>query len=70
MGSTVHTPEERWQQHKDGKGKYSRKAHKYGRELRPEFYHQYPRMTRAEEAEEEVELAALLRREGYPVWQN
>jgi predicted GIY-YIG superfamily endonuclease len=68
VGSTVHTPEERFQQHLGGY-KANRYAHKYGQRLRPKNYRHLQDFETREEAEtEERRLAERLRRRGYAVW--
>ena len=63
------SPEERFKQHQEGK-KAAGYVRKHGLRLRPEFYERLNPMTRSDAAAEEVALARLLRRQGYPTWQN
>jgi predicted GIY-YIG superfamily endonuclease len=69
VGSTFKSPEERFAQHKAG-DQHSRIVRKYGVHLRPEFYRQYPPLTRTQAEDQEKALARLLRGEGYGVWQE
>jgi hypothetical protein len=66
VGQTARTPEERFEQHKEGY-KSNRYTKKYGLRLRPDLYELSTR-ERAEEMEEK--LAAKLRTRGYAVWFN
>ena len=64
------TPEERFEQHKEGY-KSNRYTKKYGRRLRPDLYERYNPISTRERAEEvEEKLAAKLRTRGYAVWFN
>lgn len=69
VGMTARTPEERFRLHKEGH-QHSKKVKKYGVRLRPEFYERLNPMTHAEAKCEERELALLLRKHGYGVWQH
>jgi hypothetical protein len=70
VGQTARTPEERFEQHKEGykSNKYTKK---YGLRLRPDLYERYNPIRTRERAEEmEEKLAAKLRTRGYAVWFN
>lgn len=69
VGSTSKTAEERFDQHKAGKEKFSRRVRDHGIGLRPEFAELIPLMPRDEVERTERRVAHLLRREGYAVWQ-
>lgn len=78
VGMTSKTPQERFQQHKQGT--LSKKGHKlsaaivqkYGSYLRPSLYDHINAkpMTRQQALEMEAKLALELRRKGYAVWYN
>jgi hypothetical protein len=68
VGSTVHTPEERLQQHLAGvhKNKY---AYRYGVRLLPRLYRNLQEYGTRKEAEAaEARCATRLRKRGYGVW--
>ena len=67
VGMTSLTPEERFQNHRDGY-KSSRIAHRYGVCLVPELYEQYNPMTYEEAKRKELELTAELKQKGHGVW--
>jgi hypothetical protein len=70
VGSTIRTPELRFDQHKHG---YKGNAYvkKFGERLRPDLFEKYnPIPTRKEAEELEVYLAGRLRELGYGVWQG
>ena len=69
VGKTWRTPDERFQQHRDGY-KSNSYVRRYGKYLRRRMFAKYNPMT-AEEAEiMEVQLAEKLRLEGFAVWQR
>jgi len=68
VGSTVHTPEYRFEQHLNGY-KANRYVKKYGYRLLPDLYEEYNPISSRKKAEMfEEELALKLRDEGYTVW--
>jgi predicted GIY-YIG superfamily endonuclease len=68
VGSTVLTPEERFEQHRAGIGA-NRYVRAFGVRLRPRTFRNYgPFETRAEAEEAERRLGERLRRKGYAVW--
>jgi len=68
VGSTAHTPEERFAQHLAGY-KANRYARRYGVALRPRLYRNYQSFeTRALAEKAEGRLAERLRKRGYGVW--
>ena len=69
VGSSAHTPEKRFAQHKAGKGA-NRYAKKYGLRLLPELYQDQPILTANNYVEEEKAYAEALRIQGHAVWQN
>ena len=70
VGQTAKTPQERFEQHKEGY-KSNRYTKKYGRCLRPDLYERYNPIRTREEAEAmEERLAKKLRMRGYAVWFN
>jgi hypothetical protein len=70
VGQTARTPEERFEQHKEGY-KSNRYTKKYGVRLRPDLYERYNPIRTREQAEEmEEKLASKLRTRGYAVWFN
>jgi hypothetical protein len=70
VGSSVKSPELRFEQHKRGY-RASRFARKYGEQLLPELYEQYnPIPSRADAEDLEQYLAKRLRERGYGVWTN
>ena len=69
VGMTGLTPEERFENHKqDYKSAYF--AHKYGEELLERFYKFLNPMDYENAKSVEIVLAALLRQQGFAVWQN
>lgn len=70
VGSTAHTPEERFRQHLAGY-KANKYAKRYGVRLKPRLYSKYLDLeTRALAEQEEVKLAERLRKRGYAVWRG
>ena len=69
VGSSAHTPEKRFVQHKAGEGA-NRYAKKYGLRLLAELYQNQPILTANNYVEEEKVYAEELRRQGHAVWQN
>jgi predicted GIY-YIG superfamily endonuclease len=69
VGSSAHTPEKRFAQHKAGEGANCY-AKKYGLKLLPELYQNQPILTANNYVEEEKAYAEALRRQGHAVWQN
>lgn len=69
VGSSAHTPEKRFAQHKAGEGA-NRYAKKYGLRLLPELYQNQPILTANNYVEEEKAYAEALRIQGHAVWQN
>jgi len=70
VGSSTRTPDERFDQHKEGY-KANRYARKYGLKLRPDLFEAYnPIPSRADAEELEEYLADRLRKMGYGVWQG
>ena len=69
VGMTGLSPDERFQNHKDGY-KANRYVKKYGKYLRRRMYEKYNPLTYEETKKKEVELAEKLRAKGYAVWQN
>ncbi len=70
VGSTAHSPEDRFQQHRDGY-KANRFARDYGTRLRQRLANSLQGLaTRDEAEEEERQLAERLREKGYAVWQG
>jgi predicted GIY-YIG superfamily endonuclease len=69
VGSSAHTPEKRFAQHKAGEGA-NRYAKKYGLRLMPELYRDQPILTANNYVEEEKAYAEALRIQGHAVWQN
>lgn len=68
VGSTVRSPEERFEQHKEGY-KANRFVHQYGVRLKPRLYRNYQGYkTRKEAEEKEKQRAESLRKRGYAVW--
>lgn len=77
VGMTSKSPQERFEQHKSGKGGkkgqklHSNLVHKYGMYLRPSLYeHIEPIRSREKALEAEKQLASELRRKRYAVWTN
>jgi hypothetical protein len=69
VGMTARTPDERFDNHKDGY-KACRYVKKYGKWLVPRMYEKYNPLTYDDACAMELELADLLRHEGYAVWQK
>ncbi len=69
VGMTGLTPEERFQNHKNGY-KSSRIAKKYGECLVPRLYKKYNPMSYKQATVKEVNLASELRLKGHGVWQE
>jgi len=69
VGMTARSPEERFQQHKQG-FKSARLVKKYGMRLKPRLYRIHNPMTYEEACKMEAEKARRLRKRGYGVWQN
>ena len=70
VGQTARTPEERFEQHREGYTS-NRYTKKYGVRLRPDLSERYTPIRTREQAEEmEQKLAAKLRTRGYAVWFN
>jgi len=69
VGRTGRTPDERFQQHKEGY-KSSRYPHRYGKYLRRKLFEHLNPMTYKKAVAMEKELARQLRNRGYAVWQN
>ncbi len=70
VGSTFKTPDERFDQHKQGY-KANRFAKKYGLNLRPDLYETYNPIPSRKDAEDiERYLAERLRSKGFGVWQG
>lgn len=70
VGSSTRTPDERFDQHKQGY-KANRYARKFGLKLRPDLFVQYnPIPSRNDALELEEYLADRLRGQGYGVWQG
>jgi len=69
VGSSAHTPEKRFAQHKAGI-KSNRYAKKYGLKLLPGLYQNQPILTDNNYVEEEKAYAEALRIQGHAVWQN
>ncbi len=68
VGSTVHTPEERFRQHRAGY-KANRYARRYGLRLCPELYRHFQGYRTRERAEQaESRAAERLRKRGWAVW--
>ena len=70
VGSTWRSPDERYDQHKQGY-KSNTYAKKYGLRLRPDLFEPYNPIPSRKDAEElEVYLAQRLRAKGHGVWQG
>jgi len=70
VGSSVQTPDARFDQHKQGY-KGNRYVREFGLRLRPDLFEQYnPIPSRADALELEEYLAARLRSKGHGVWQH
>ena len=69
VGSSAHTPDKRFAQHKAGEGA-NRYANKYGLRLLPELYRDQPVLTANNYVKEEKAYAEALRIQGHAVWQN
>jgi predicted GIY-YIG superfamily endonuclease len=68
VGSTAHTPEQRFAQHITGKFSTRRWVQKYGIELVPQLAGTTVFATREAAEQAERDLAAHLRRQGFAVW--
>ncbi len=70
VGSTFRSPDERFDQHKQGY-KSNRYARKFGEKLRPDLFDQYNPIPSRKDAEDlEKYLAERLRKLGHGVWQG
>jgi hypothetical protein len=69
VGSSAHTPEKRFAQHKAGI-RSNRYAKRYGLKLLPELYRDQPILTANNYVEEEKAYAEALRIQGHAAWQN
>ncbi len=69
VGMTSRTPEERYEQHKNGY-KSARLVKKFGLRLKPRQYRSLNPMSYEEASRMEREKARRLRKRGYGVWQN
>ena len=69
VGMTGRTPDERFQQHRDGY-KSSRYPRRYGKYLRRKLFEHLNPMTYERACKMEVQLAKQLRQKGYGVWQK
>ncbi len=69
VGMTGLSPEERFENHKEGY-KSNLYARKYGLRLCPLLYEEYNPLSYSDAQEMEIELARILRRRGYAVWQK
>ncbi len=70
VGSTFRSPDERFDQHKQGY-RANRFARDFGTRLLPEVFEQYNPIPSRKEAEElEAYLADRLRKKGWGVWQG
>lgn len=70
VGSSFKSPDERFDQHKEGY-RSNRFAREFGSRLLPEVFEQYnPIPSRAEAEELEAYLAGRLRKKGWGVWQG
>lgn len=69
VGMTGRTPDERFEQHRNGY-KSSRYPRKYGKYLRRKLFEHLNPMTYERACKMEVELAKQLREKGYGVWQH
>jgi len=70
VGSSTRTPDERFDQHKQGY-KSNRYARKFGLKLRPDLFEAYnPIPSRSDALELEEYLANRLRSRGHGVWQG
>ena len=69
VGRTGHTPEKRFQEHKEGH-KSSGFVKRFGIKLRPDLYENLNPMTFDEVEIMERTHAEALRAQGYPVWQK
>jgi hypothetical protein len=68
VGSTVHSPKERMEQHRRGY-KSNRFVHRFGIRLRPRLFKNYQGIQSRKEVERvEAFLAKRLRKRGYAVW--
>lgn len=69
VGMTGLSPEERFENHKNGY-KSNRFVREYGMRLCPMLYEEYNPLSYSDAQEMEIELARILRRRGYAVWQK
>jgi len=70
IGQTAKTPEERFEQHKNGV-RSNTYAREFGKYLRPRQYEKYnPLATRKKAEAKEKWLAERLQKKGYGVWWN
>ena len=70
VGSTWQTPDQRFDQHKQGY-KSNRYAKRFGLQLRPDIFESYNPIPSRKDAEElEEYLANRLRAQGHGVWQG
>lgn len=69
VGMTGLDPDTRFDNHKAGY-RANRYVRDYGLRLRPDLYEEYDALPYGEAAEMEEELARILRRRGYAVWQK
>lgn len=69
VGMTGLDPEKRFENHLAGY-KSNRYAHRYGVRLCPLMYEEYNPLSYEDACEMEIELALILRRKGYAVWQK
>ncbi len=67
VGKTIHKPEVRFQQHKDGY-KASKYVKKYGVRLLPELFEHLNPMSATEATELEVNIAEALKKAGVPTY--
>ena len=67
VGRTIHKPEVRFQQHKDGH-KASKYVRKYGVRLMTELFEHLNPMSNAESIELEVNIAEALKKAGVPTY--
>lgn len=68
VGSTAHTPEHRYQQHKAGVHSNRGYVTRYGAGLRTDLSDGASYATRQDAERAEAQLAEQLRKEGYTVW--
>ena len=68
VGATSHTPERRFEIHKEGGLHSAPVVRIFGRHLRKRLYQSYKRMSRKDAEEMEPYVAERLRKKGYAVW--